>query len=400
MVEDRNSESWMVLEAQGGGAPFRSRLESIGRKLPSRILTTRELLAGTRHHPNIELERLTGIHQRHVCAEGEDSFTLAVGAARDCLAHSRHSAADLEMLINCSITRFKDGLSNRFEPAFAHSIKDTIGASGAVSFDISNACAGMMTGVFILNEFIRRGEISKGMVVSGESISNLGTNAAREIRTVFSDQLASLTLGDAGTAVIVERAPEDSGISVAGFTTLSEHSRLCLGFPSPVGPGATMHTKARTIHKVAIEDSPPLLKEALEASGLSFGDIDYVIPHQTSARAIEKGTREISERLGVSPKNVVVTVDEYGNTSSTTHFVALYKYLSEGRFKKGETIMLIALASGLEVGVMIFQMDELVDRYGRTDLSGCHFFARRRHAGSADPGAPAPAPEVLTRAGG
>lgn len=366
MGENANRAHWMMLERQGE-LPFRSRFESIGRKLPGKILTTRELMARTRHRTGIELERLTGIHQRHVCSEGEDSFTLAVGAARDCLRHSNYSASDLEMVISCSITRFRDGLRNRYEPALSHAIKNAIGASGALSFDISNACAGMMTGVFILNEFIQSGQISRGMVVSGESISNLGTNAAKQIRFVLSNQLASLTLGDAGTAVILERAPEGGGIPVVGFTTLSEHSRLCLGMPSPVGPGASMYTKARTIHKVAISDSPALLKEALDASGLSFGDIDYVIPHQTSARAIEKGTREISEKLGVSPKNVVVTVDEFGNTSSTTHFVALYKYLTEGRFKKGDNIMLISFASGLEVGVIIFTMDELVERYGHAD---------------------------------
>jgi 3-oxoacyl-[acyl-carrier-protein] synthase-3 len=64
---------------------------------------------------------------------------------------------------------------------------------------------------------------------------------------------------------------------------------------------------------------------------------------------------------------VVTNVLEFGNTSSTTHFVALYKYLSEGRFKTGDRIMLISFASGLEVGVVIFEMDGLVERYGRAD---------------------------------
>jgi len=96
----------------------------------------------------------------------------------------------MEMLINCSITKFKGGLSNRFEPALAHSIKDAIGAYKALSFDIGNACAGMMTGVFIMNEFILNGEIERGIVVSGESIANPSTNAAKQIRFIFSKQLA------------------------------------------------------------------------------------------------------------------------------------------------------------------------------------------------------------------
>jgi len=76
---------------------------------------------------------------------------------------------------------------------------------------------------------------------------------------------ASLTLGDAGAAVIVERAESGRpGIAFAGFTTIAEHSRLCLGMPSPRRPGGRMLTKARTIHDVALRDAPLLVKEVLE----------------------------------------------------------------------------------------------------------------------------------------
>jgi 3-oxoacyl-[acyl-carrier-protein] synthase III len=165
------------------------------------------------------------------------------------------------MLISSSITRSKGGLSQQhFEPPLSLGIKQATGAANAVNFDLSNACAGMLTGTFILQDLIRRGEIRCGTVVSGEYISQLGWNAAKQIRFLFSKQLASLTLGDAGAAVIVEQAPEGTaGIDVIGFTTLAEHSRLCLAFPSTVGPGAQMYTRSRTLHKVAIEDMVPLL---------------------------------------------------------------------------------------------------------------------------------------------
>jgi 3-oxoacyl-[acyl-carrier-protein] synthase-3 len=203
------------------------------------------------------------------------------------------------------------------------------------------------------------------MVVSGEYISHLGANAARQVRTVMSDQLASLTLGDAGAAAILERAPEGApGIEVAGFTTLSEHSRLCMAFPAKIGPGSTMHTDARAIHKVAIEATPSLLREVLDQAGLNLDEIDYLIPHQTSARAIKQGMKDLSTRWGVEPKHWVVTVDEFGNTASTSHFVALRKYLDEGRFVEGDRVLLLALASGLEVGIVIFKIDQLVGRYG------------------------------------
>jgi len=358
----------MLLEPGGSPGADRpaARIDSVGVCLPERRLTTRELMDSTRHHTSIDLEHLTGIHERRVCSEGEDSLSLAVAAARDCLARSRHAPADLEMILCTSITRYVGGPSYRFEPPLSLSIKEAIGAPGAVHLDLTNACAGMLTGVFLLNDLVRRGSIRCGMVVSGEFISGLGGNAAREIRSIYSRQLASLTLGDAGAAVLVERAPDGQpGISLAGFTTLCEHSRLCLGLPAPDAPGARMFTKARTIHKVAMQDTPPLLEDVLGRCGLALSDIDWLIPHQTSARAIKAGTRELVERFGEGPKHVIMTVDEYGNTASTTHFVALHKYLTEGRFRRGDRVMLLALASGLEVGVVLLEMDDLVESHGR-----------------------------------
>ena len=360
---------WMLVEPHEGAAPpaYAARIESIGVKLPAKRLTTAELMASTRHSTHIDLERLTGIRERRVCSKDEDSFTLAVDAARDCLARSRHAASDLDMVICSSITRYVGGPSYRFEPPLSLSIKEAIGAGGAMSFDLSNACAGMMTGVFLLNDFIRRGVIRRGLVVSGENISGLGANAAEDIRGIYSRQLASLTLGDAGAAVIIERAPAGNpGIVLAGFTTISEHSRLCLGFPALHSPGATMFTKARTIHKVAMEDAPPLLDDVFHESGLDLADIDWFIPHQTSARALRAGERELAKHFGAHPKHLVVNCEDFGNTASTTHFVALHRLLTEHRVAEGDRVMLLALASGLEIGVLVFAIDELKETHGRT----------------------------------
>ncbi len=365
-IQQKQADHWMALESPGSGASWGCRIESVGVKLPARTLTTKELMSRTKHRTHIQLERLVGIHERHVVGPGENSYTLAVGAARDCLSHSQHEAQDIDMVISSSITRSRSGSSQSFEPALSLYIKQAIGASRAVNFDISNACAGMLTGVFLLQDLVARGEIKCGMVVSGEYISHLSWNAAKQIRSVLSKQLASLTVGDAGAAVIVERAPEGApGIDIIGFTTLAEHSRLCLAFPSTVGPGAQMYTQARKIHNVSIEDMAPLVAEVIGEAGIDLADIDYLIPHQTSARAIRKGTEEFARRLGAKPKHVVVNLEEYGNTSSTTLFVALHKYLQEGRMQKGDRVMLLALASGIEIGIALFTIGDQVDRYGR-----------------------------------
>lgn len=366
------STAWLMVEGRPEGRPIPhvARLESVGRCLPATRRTTDEVMASTRHRTKIDLERLTGIHERRVSDGRENSLTLAAGAAADCLTRSRHGPEDLEVVVSCSITKYRDDLVQWLEPPMSVAVARAIGATNAVAFDLSNACAGMLTGVFVVANRIRRGEIQCGMVVSGEYTSQLGVNAAKHLRTIMSRELASLTLGDAGAAVIVERAPEGRrGIEVAGFTTVSRHSRLCLAYPARHEPGARMFTNARAIHRLAIADMPSLLQETLDAAGLEIGDIDHVIPHQTSARAIRRGMGEICESLGGGPRNpAVITVDRYGNTASTTHFVALVEELEAGRIHAGDRVVLVALASGLEIGFVLFTADEeLVRAYGHDD---------------------------------
>lgn len=362
-----HASTWMLSSppVRGVAPRFATRLEAVGAHLPERRLTTPELMASTRHHPDIDLERLTGIRERRVCGPGEDSLTLAVAAARDCLARSRHRAGDLDLVISTSISRHAGDAQHRIEPPLSHAIAHAIGATRAQCLDLSNACAGMLTGVFLLHQMIGSGAIRRGLVVSGEHISGLGQNAAREVRTILSPELASLTLGDAGAAVLVDRAPADHpGIELMGFTTLAEHSRLCVGLPSWSSPGARMFTRARTIHKVAMSDGPPIIEEVLADHARSLGDFEWMIPHQTSVRAIAAGERALAERTGTTPHHTVVTVDDLGNTASTTLFLALHRMLSQRSFAAGDRILLLSAASGLELGLAALVMDELRETHG------------------------------------
>ena len=371
-AESMAGTHWLVMDpsARSPDAPFRTRLAGAGRHLPSTHLATDELMSTTRHRTHIDLQRLTGIRERRVSDGDEDSYSLATAAALNCLERAQCDPASIDVVISCSITKFRDGLTQFLEPTMSGAVAHAIGADKAMSFDLSNACAGMLTGVTVANNWIRQGSVGRALVVSGEYISQLGRNAARHIRSIFSKELASLTLGDAGAALLLEQAPADSaGIGLAGFTTVADFSRLCLAYPTRSEPGGRMFTDARGIHRAAMSTTPVLLHEVLDAVGVSLHDIDHVITHQTSARAIRKGMATVAASFGESPRHdAVITVDRYGNTASTTHTVALVEELEAGHIRPGETVALIALASGLEIGVVLLTLDDaLVGSYGHGD---------------------------------
>ncbi len=342
-----------------------SKIESIGIKLPEKIVSTAEIMKELKLSKPVQLERLTGISNRRVCSEKEDSLTLAVDAVNDCLKYSSWKPEDIEMIICCSISKYVNGLNHVYEPAFSLLIKQKLGNTKALNFDISNACAGMMTGVYIANNYISRGVVRNCLVVSGEYITGLCKNAIQNIDSQHHPEIASLTVGDAGAAVILDKSVSESdNFSVMEMVTHSRYSKLCLGNQSPRQPGGVMKTQMKKIHEVAIENAPFLVESALKKAGLRFSEIDFLIPHQTAKLSIHLGARELAKYFNDKPGETVVNIAETGNTASTTHFVTLYRYLQEGRFKKGDKIMLLGFASGLVIGVIIFTINGLTEKYG------------------------------------
>ena len=349
--------------------PFRAHVESVGAQVPQRRVTSQEILARCVHKPDLDIEGVTGIIERRMCEQGEDSLTLGVGAARDCLAHSKYAAEDLDLIVFCGIAKYDNGVQHmRFEPALSLMIRDAIGAHNAMTFDLGNACAGMMTGVHVVNDFVRRGVIRTGMVVSGEFITHLVDNASREVDQGRHLQSASLTLGDAGAAVVLDRAQDNGeGIDATVFSTLSEHVDLCTGAPCPTGPGAHMLTRAKEIHEQAIMGTPRIIQRALQAAGVTFDQVDHIITHQTAVGAHQEVFCDGQRPLRIRTPQLG---HQRGSLRQYRVHVPLRgasQFLEEGRFKKGERIMLLTQASGLVLGAVVFTFDEIGECYGRKD---------------------------------
>lgn len=236
------------------------RFESLGVYLPETIVTTKELIGRMKNPPSFDLEGLTGISNRRWRSETDDSFKLAAQAAKKCLNKSNFKPADLDAIIFCSITRFKDGLNYWLEPGMSVMLKQELGLrESAVGFDITNACAGMWTGIYLLNSMIKSGAVRNGMVLSGECITTIAETAVKEIKDPIDDQFASLTVGDSGVAVILDEASGcGEGINSIEMLAIAKYADLCFGMPSVENPGVAMYTKAIEIHKQVTNNLPQL----------------------------------------------------------------------------------------------------------------------------------------------
>ena len=347
-------------------ASYSSRIAAVGSHLPSHEVSMDEVESQCENTTPIGLSNLTGIRTKRIASEDEDALALAEKAARDCLAHAPFEASDLEIVINCSISRMVNGLELRFEPPLGVTIARRIGASSAIGFDVTNACAGMLTGLSLLDNLVRSGAVRRGMVVSGEHISNIAKSACEDITSWASEEVPSLTIGDAGAAVILERCdPSEAGVLGSELVTLSQHADLCIGRPRTGKAGTSMFTKAKALHAAAIPAIAAPLRRLVDRLELRAEDLAWFVPHQTSTRSIRSGIAQLRKEFDVpSNTRVAVTVDRYGNTASTTHFVALKRLLDHQALREGDLVLFLAYASGIVVGGVIIRVGGFVERYG------------------------------------
>jgi 3-oxoacyl-[acyl-carrier-protein] synthase-3 len=244
-------------------------------------------------------------------------------------------------------------------------VRKAIGASGAIVFDIVNACAGMLNGIWVVQAMIRAGVARCGMVVSGEQNLPLALTATRQIRHSLDRQLAALTLGDCGAAVILDASHDDRcGFHWLDLVTGAKHDHYCYSKPSPRGPGGMLITKARGLQIKGNQHFPFYLKQALDGSGWSADDVDHVIPHQVSVRAIRQGVKAVKRFLGTElPDYFLSDSDTYGNTTTASQFLALHDFMLQGRIGPGDNVLLVNGASGIVISHATFTLDDLPLRY-------------------------------------
>lgn len=340
-------------------------IESIGVYLPKHEVTTDEIVQGCERKVRVPLAKLTGIRSRRRAGIDEFSIDLAEKAIRDCLDHSSLGSDQIDAIISTNISRWDQKNRVSFEPATSVRLKSILGIDNAIAIDISNACAGMWTGVYMIDAMIRTGAIRTGMVVSGEYITHLIDTAQKEIVDFMDPQLASLTLGDAGVAVtLTASASAGSGFHALDMYTLSKYSQFCIAKPTdkPHG-GAAMYTDAIKVTESVVPHAARHAKEMLDQNDWGFDAVGHVIPHQTSKLTMQEGMREIKRLYDHDlSSRLINNLEQRGNTSSNAHFLAFHDAMRRRDVKGGDSIIFCISGSGQTTGTALYVCDDLPER--------------------------------------
>ena len=371
--------------------PGNTVIESLGVYLPERVVSTDEIVQGCKVDLQFPLERMTGIRSRRAVGDGEFAIDLARKAVAECLKRSHYAADEVDLLICCNISRLDRPHGFSFEPATAVRLRGEFGLDGALAFDISNACVGMFTAIGIVDAMLRLGAIRCGMVVSGEYISHLAEVAQKEIEGFMDPRLACLTVGDAGVAMTLDAGPDDrAGFHELEMYTLGRYATLCVAEATdkPHG-GAIMHSDPIRQTAVALKQSVAHAAHVIRRSRWSPEDFHHLIMHQTSETALKDAMREINAEFGKTvchEQNTIFNLAERGNTATTSHAVALWDHIHNGRIRSGDRVLFGISGSGQTTGTALYTFDDLPDRLRAFSDNGTG--QRERLREGEPPGAP------------
>ena len=322
-------------------------------------MTTRAVVIGSGHYlperivPNAEFEQIvetssewivarSGIERRHFAAEGEMTSDLAAHAARAALADAGITANELDALIVATST------ADLTFPSAATIVQAKIGMMGGFAFDVQAVCAGFIFAMAQANALILSGQAKRVMVIGAETFSRLMD---------WTDRTTCVLFGDGAGAVILEAqtgagSARDRGILACDLNSDGRHREL-LYVDGGVSTGTVGHLRmeGKEVFRHAVEKLAQTAQNALDKAGLDSGDVDWIVPHQANIRIIQ-GT---AKKMNLPMENVVVTVQDHGNTSAASIPLALSVARARGQIKTGDLIVTEAIGGGLAWGAIVLR---------------------------------------------
>ena len=317
-----------------------SRVAGIGHYVPDNIVTNADLekLMDTTNEWIIER---TGISERRHVKNGMGTSHMGIKASEKALEMADVTPVDIDLVIFATIT------SDYYFPGSSVQVQEQMGMGTIGAFDIRVACSAFIYALSIGDQFIKTGQYDNVLVIGGE-VQSTALQYDTEHRDI------SVIFGDGAGAAVLQPSQNSSAILSSHLHSEGKHLKnlWCEG-PSSIENPRMSHEmidegrhlpvmNGREVFRHAITRFPEVINEALDHNNLSIDDVKLIIPHQANHRISEA----VAKRMGVGMDKVFSNIHKYGNTTAASIPIAMSEALAEGKFSKGDIIVLAAFGAG------------------------------------------------------
>ena len=317
---------------------FSSYILGCGGYVPKKIVTNKEL-SKKLDTSDEWIKTRTGIKQRHIASKKELNSDLGFEAAKRAIKNSKINTSDIDLVIVATST------PDHTFPSTAAKIQGKLDIKKGFAFDVQAACSGFIYAISIADNFLLNNQASNALVIGSEIFSRI---------LDWKDRSTSVLFGDgAGAVVLSNKKKMNSGII---STELYSDGRLydllyVNGGVASNQKAGYIKMKGKEVFKHAVKKVVSSIEFNLKKNKLKKDDIDWIIPHQANKRIMDM----CAVQLGIPKSKVLVTVDQYANTSSASIPLTLDYALSNKIVKRGQIIVLEAIGGGLTWGCSILK---------------------------------------------
>lgn len=321
---------------------YKSIITGIGYHVPDQVVTNDDL-SKIMDTSDEWIQTRSGIQERRWVSENEATSHLAIEASKKAMEMANVSPEDIDLVVVGTIS------SDYFFPGVSAQLQAELGLKQVASFDLKAACSGFIYSLSVADQYIRTGMYKKALVVGAEAQTkfiNKSTDG-RDIAVLF---------GDGAGAVILEPSNSDDGI----LSTHLHCDGADLKYLWMEGPGSSgscqinldtiqnnpklyePYMNGKKVFQNAVVRFPEVIQEALDANHLTMDDVSVIIPHQANLRIIQA----VAKRMDEPVEKFYANLQRYGNTTAASIPIALCEAYNEGKFSKGDTIILAAFGAG------------------------------------------------------
>jgi 3-oxoacyl-[acyl-carrier-protein] synthase-3 len=320
-----------------------ARIAGTGSYLPDKVLTNKDLESMVDTSDQWIRER-TGIVKRHIAGDEQTTCDLAEQAARRAIEAAGLATEDIDLIVVATTT------PDKIFPSTACLLQQRLDIHGCAAFDVQAVCTGFIYALSVAEKFVKTGAAKCALVVGAETFSRV---------VDWTDRGTCVLFGDGAGAVVLESS-EEPGILSTHLHADGAYERLLhvpggvsRGFDLPDEEGDPRFTqmKGNEVFKMAVNTLGRIVDETLKANDMKKSDIDWLVPHQANIRIINATARKLSMAMD----NVVVTVDQHGNTSAASVPLALDTAVRDGRIQRDEVLLLEAFGGGFTWGSVLLR---------------------------------------------
>lgn len=317
-------------------------IKGVGSYLPARVLTNAQLSETVETSDEWIRER-TGITQRYIAAEGQNTSDLGFRAAVEALADADMKASEIDLIIVATST------PDLTFPSTATMIQERLEIRTGAAFDVQAVCSGFIYALTVADAMIQSGKASNILVIGAETFSRI---------LDWNDRTTCVLFGDGAGAMVLSATPSaqknaGNGILNTFIRSDGRHKDLLYvdGGPSSTQTVGKLRMLGNQVFRHAVKELSDSMVQCAASVNVEIADIDWFVPHQANQRILEA----VAKRLDLRRAQVVSTVSYHANTSAASIPLALDTAIRDGRIKRGHKIMLEAFGGGFTWGAALLE---------------------------------------------